>query len=287
MFGRLVAAAVSARATAVAVAATAVALATLPLLADSSAQASVVTFATASEETAPPFGAAPEAMCSGRRHVLGGGVLSTAGFDGTDVLGLRPSAAPDAPYYDAWRAVATASEAATVTTYAACRAQAVYHQHKAFAIGVGERKTRVVHCPRGFRVTGGGVTSPETTEVKSTRPTDDGKAWEGSLFNSGDIGTDWGMHVFCADGNFAKHLVYKHSTDQAATGEQEGLITDCPGRDGLVGGGVYIGPGDSNLNTTAPLGDHAWRSYVDHVSIGPPLQFKNYAICFHQRASNR
>jgi hypothetical protein len=250
-------------------------------------RASALSFVAESENAAADFGAAPIAECPLGRKVLGGGVLSSGGFNSSETVGNRSSDGPDAgnEIDDAWQGFVESYLAVTVTTYAICRNGSVVTRHKSIDfVGPGERATRTVSCPRGYRVTGGGVASPEDIEVKATRPVNEGRAWEGSVLNVG-IATDWGISAFCVDGAFAKHLVYEVTPGTAAAGEQDGNATDCPGHDGLVGGGTYVGPGESNLNTTAPLYNEAWRSYVDHLGVGPSLQYKTYAICFKQRAA--
>jgi hypothetical protein len=148
-------------------------------------------------------------------------------------------------------------------------------------LGPSERATKTVSCPRGYRVTGGGVISPDDIEVKGTRPVNDGRAWEGSVLNVG-IATDWGISAFCVSGVFANHLVYKVHADTAEAGDADEDFIDCP-HSGLVGGGTRIvGRGGSNLNSTYPEADDTWISVVDATGLSS-VGYETYAICFKQR----
>lgn len=250
-------------------------------------EASAFSLVSASAPAPAGFGANPQADCPAGKHTLSGGVLSSGAFNSSDTLLLSPGDGPDPGTYhdDSYRVVMVAFEDVTVTSYAICRNGPVVYRHKSIDDGLspGERDTRTVRCPRGYRVTGGGANSPESAEVKSSRPVDDGTAWEGSVEDP-DIATDWGVSALCVDGALAKTLTYKVSAGTVPAGEQGNTITDCPGHNGLVGGGTYIGPGASNLNSTAPVDvDEGWRSYVDHLGIGPALHYKTYAICSPQR----
>lgn len=241
--------------------------------------AGAVSFTAASEGATAEFGAAPVAECPAGKHVLGGGVIASGGFGTSDIEASTDWTDMGSPFPAAWRGVVIGFADTTVTTYAACRIEDVFERHKSFEfIGAGERLSGTVHCPRGYRVTGGGLSSPERDEVKGTRPVDGGKAWEGTLLN-GDLATDWGVSVLCVEDPFAKHLVYEVEAGKVDAGEQDSTHVDCPGRDGLVSGGTYIDPGGSNLNTTAPISNEGWQSYVDHVGVGPTLHYKTYAIC--------
>ena len=257
-----------------------------PSSAETSKAPSGVTFTYASEEATPTFGAAPIAECPLGKKVLGGGVRGGIEYNSSTIVGLRSDDGPDPGTVidDAWQGFAVASSEVTIGAYAACRAGSVVRRQKSIDfLASGERASKTVGCPRGYRVTGGGVTSSDEIEVKATHPTDDGKAWEGAALNVG-IGTSVGIRAYCVGGSFAKHLVYKKSSDTADAGQQEEDFIDCYNH-ALVGGGTSVaGRRQSNLRSTYPEANDTWISDVDAVGLGP-VSFKTYAICFKQRSA--
>ena len=157
---------------------------------------------------------------------------------------------------------------------------------KTVALGKHATVTKVVACPKGTHVVGGGARTSagyKTLDLRQTFPADLGDkdrkpddGWGDVLFNRSK--KQIAVKAVAACGR--EHVDYV--TDKVpltdSTFEQEHDVA-CPTGEHVFGGGVR-GPADRvRFDSNFPSTDTEWGSYYE--SVGGTATAKSYAVCLH------
>ena len=209
-------------------------------------------------ESFPPFGdVSMYGQCSGGRSVSAGG--STANQSGTLTLGQRPVDGSDAndKVGDAFETrLRISGFGDVVTAHAICTEDGQKVKTKKATVGADNTGcdaapedeqcivSRIAACPKGTRVTGGGVFLDHASgRIRSSGPTDGGDgdatpddAWLGAVTLQTSVGFDREVIVYAICSKSPKGLKYvsKSSFDG------EPLSVECPAARKVVGGGSTI-----------------------------------------------
>lgn len=227
-----------------------------------------------------------EADCADGERALGGGILSTGNYDTSDLNASYPTDGPDSNERsdDAWRAYIDAYDLVSITVKVACvggnPTKNLKYRDDVARVPKGATKALRVGCPRGYKVTSGGVSNSgvfEQAELKTSRPVDGNTSWEGAIRNLTSHRLKIFVSAVCARGSFAKGLAYRQKTREADPDSQAAALSNCPVGGTAVGGGVRVKGALSNVNTNV-INVSSSISYVDATG-GNPVEFTNYLIC--------
>jgi hypothetical protein len=230
-----------------------------------------------------------QADCPDGARVLGGGITNSGGYDTGYVNAAYPADGSDTDERsdDAWRGYLDANANVTLTLRVACLhgavADALKYKTSEVRVPSHQSKGLAVSCPKGYTVTGGGVTNSGIygqVAVKESRPIDRGAAWKGKVDNISSRLRKLTVSAVCARGKVAKRLSYRDSRGTAPSGGQASEGTDCPVDGEPIAAGVNVGVRKSNVNTFNLNGDGA-TSYLDALG-NDDVKFTNYVVCLRE-----
>jgi hypothetical protein len=257
----------------------------------SSAHAIELTYVSENESVSAgtqSLGDDSQANCPAGTRAAGGGIVSSGAYNSSYVNSLYPAEGFDGNDRedDAFRVYLDALQNVTLTGRAVCvggpAADKLRYKQERTKVAAGKAKTLRASCPGSSKVTGGGLQNSASfgdAELKTTRPVNRGRAWEGTMRNLGTTRQKMWVTAICASGKLAKGLSYRHTEETAGAGTQTSASTDCPGNDLATSGGVKVTKAASNVNSVYPDdGGGASQSYVD-AGPGGPVSFTNYAVC--------
>jgi Abnormal spindle-like microcephaly-assoc'd, ASPM-SPD-2-Hydin len=231
------------------------------------------------------------ATCPPDQRILGGGLFSQAEFDKSAVVGTRPfdgldvDSQPD----DGWEGIVDTGDVGSgLPFYAAgvCQggrvASRLKYRQQTVVVGAGSRRTKSVQCPKGYKVTGGGVTGEgvyDSREVEGTRPLRRGRGWKGRVNNFSANPQTMTVDAICATGRFARKLVYRTKPHVTVPGQGVNLGHRCPGDSKLTGGGLLAPPSPTVVGALTEQGPPAkFVGRVDETG-STATTVKTYVIC--------
>jgi hypothetical protein len=155
---------------------------------------------------------------------------------------------------------------------------------KAVTVGKHATVTKIVACPKGTHVVGGGARTSagyKTLDLRQTFPADlkdtdhapdDG--WGDVLFNQSKKTIK--VRAVAACGDVPVHYVTEKVSLPDTALEQEHDVA-CPSGEYTVGGGVRGPANRVRFDSNFPISETEWSSY--YASIGGVSKAKSYAVC--------
>ncbi len=168
----------------------------------------------------------------------------------------------------------------------------------------GELGIVTAECPKGTRLTGGGIRTPasyaDAVRATQSRPLDGADrgaepddVWLGEYFNfSGADPVEITAFAVCLGGPLAADLRYSSKREDALVGFGGAGEADCPGSSRIVGGGIGS-PKTNNgtlINSMSPTGGRApdsWLAFLDNIDGPAKVGFRAYAICAKGKLAER
>jgi hypothetical protein len=146
--------------------------------------------------------------------------------------------------------------------------------------------TKIVSCPSGMHVVGGGARTSagyKTLDLRQTFPADRGDkdrkpddGWGDVLFNQSTKKIRVSAVAACGR-EHVDYAIDKVSLPNS-TSEQEHDVA-CPPGEHVFGGGVRGPANRVRFDSTFPSTDTEWGSYYE--SVGGTAKAKSYAVCLH------
>jgi hypothetical protein len=236
------------------------------------------------------------AKCSKTEKAISGGFVSP--FDPDAPLPEQPNVLVRNSVWDSgrrWTSRAHNSSPAdgTLTSFAYCRAEAIFRRTFSTEIGPDELGSVAVKCFKGERAVSGGFATRRadttlpgipTLSVIASRKLGN-RRWQASAFNFGDVAGRLSVQANCREGG--GKLKTRKDTETPQPLEAVNSRADCPLKRRVVSGGFeWTNFGESNVRLLASMKAHkiGWRVTFLDMGGPSPAEVSAYAYCEKKRA---
>ena len=234
--------------------------------------------------------------CPGGRHVTSGGVEVTGDESNLD---LEVGSTLPTKNNTAWRGGANDNPPtpdANMTVTAICSRGKFFYETAKKQVKIGGFSRKIVSCPAGTEVIGGGAGAPgdHGVEVIQSEPrdgkdadTDPNDAWLGGESNSSSKVVTLKVVAICSKLKNVKRVTGKPKT--VAIDTQNSAKVSCPGGSHVIGGGSHTKPHSTNSEVadSFPIDgpdadskpDDGWEVDANNDGGSAPIKLRSIAFC--------